>query len=46
MHLPQPMGNVSAAPGETWYFQYWHRDFINGMSTSNFSNAVKIVFNP
>ncbi|MFT7676131.1 MAG: hypothetical protein ACI8QC_000098 [Planctomycetota bacterium] len=46
MHLPQPMGNVSAAPGETWYFQYWHRDFINGMPTSNFSNAARLTFNP
>ncbi|MFT7676132.1 MAG: hypothetical protein ACI8QC_000099 [Planctomycetota bacterium] len=46
INIPQPMGSVFAAPGETWYFQYWHRDFINGMSTSNFSNAVKIVFNP
>ena len=44
--LPQPAGTVSAAPGETWFFQYWHRDFVAGSPTSNFSNAAGIVFTP
>ncbi|MGK0218062.1 MAG: hypothetical protein ACI9HE_001546 [Planctomycetota bacterium] len=33
-------------PGQTWHFQYWHRDFIGGVSTSNFSTAVRLMFNP
>ena len=32
---------VAALPGDTWYFQCWHRD---GMS-NNFSNALKATFN-
>lgn len=29
--------------GETWYFQYWHRD-ANPSSTSNFSSARQVSF--
>jgi len=44
--LPQPTGTVSAMPGETWYFQYWHRDIQAGQPTSNFTNAVEVHFLP
>lgn len=40
--LPQPTGTVSAAFGETWYFQAWHRDAVGGSVTSNFTNSMAI----
>lgn len=46
MSIPQPTGNVSAVPGQTWHFQYWHRDLASGSPTSNFSSAVRLMFNP
>ena len=42
--IARPSGIVAAQPGETWYFQAWHRDTVNGMPTSNFTNAVGITF--
>ncbi|MEM1453312.1 MAG: hypothetical protein AAGI22_29685, partial [Planctomycetota bacterium] len=46
LFLPQPTGPVSAMPGETWYFQYWHRDSAGGAATSNFSNGCALFFAP
>lgn len=46
MNIPQPTGFVSAAPGETWLFQYWHRDSVGGVAVSNFSNAARLMFQP
>ena len=40
---PSPTGRISIMIGETWNFQGWHRD-INPTSTSNFSDAVEVVF--
>jgi len=41
--LPVPVGPVSAAPGETLYFQLWHRDATaQGAATSNFSPALAV----
>ena len=31
-------------PGETWHFQLWYRDLAPTGATSNFSNAVTLVF--
>jgi len=28
-------------PGQTWYFQYWHRDTVG---VSNFSNGLQVTF--
>lgn len=39
--LPTPTGPAVAQPGETWYFQAWHRD-ANPTLTSNFTDAVKV----
>lgn len=44
--IPQPTSVVSAQPGETWYFQMWHRDTVGGQSTSNFSNGCSLFFHP
>ncbi|HRV82641.1 MAG TPA: hypothetical protein P5218_14495, partial [Planctomycetota bacterium] len=38
--IPAPIGGVILA-GQTWHFQYWHRDIP---LTSNFSNAVTWTF--
>ncbi|WP_145194669.1 hypothetical protein [Planctomycetes bacterium Poly30] len=41
--LPQPLGAVAAQPGETWYFQLWHRDSSpGGPPTSNFTASLAI----
>jgi hypothetical protein len=41
---PQPTGFVAVIAGETWNFQTWHRDAIAGNATSNFTDAVTILF--
>lgn len=42
---PQPMGTVAIVRGETWSWQYWHRDVgPSGQTTSNFSSARRITF--
>ncbi|MEM9381356.1 MAG: hypothetical protein AAGB93_15490 [Planctomycetota bacterium] len=41
--IPQPTGAVVGAPGETWYFQLWHRDGVMGVPTSNFTEAVSVT---
>jgi hypothetical protein len=38
-----PPANIN--PGETWYYQLWHRDF-NPTPTSNFSRGIAITFAP
>jgi len=42
--LPQPLGSVSAFSGDTWYFQCWYRDSLGPVSTSNFTDSVRIRF--
>lgn len=42
--IARPSGPVAAQSGETWYFQAWHRDTLNGTPTSNFTNAVGVTF--
>lgn len=42
--IPQPMASVAAQVGESWSFQYWHRDTTaQGAATTNFSSAVTIL---
>lgn len=44
--IPRPTGAVAIAPGETWFFQAWHRDTApGGGATSNFSDGIQINFN-
>ncbi len=40
--IPQPNSIQSAVVGETWNFQCWYRDSLNGTNTSNFSNGVSV----
>jgi len=42
--IPQPTGPISVQSGDSWHFQYWHRDSIIGLSTSNFTNGVRVFF--
>lgn len=41
--IPQPTGFEAAIPGETWYFQLWHRDANGGVATSNFTETVSVT---
>ena len=42
--LPQPLGPVAVQPGETWYFQCWHRDLSPTGPTSNFTASLAASF--
>ncbi len=42
--LPTPTGSEPALAGETRYFQYWYRDLLGGVPTSNFSSAERLTF--
>ena len=41
--VPQPTGAVSAAAGESWCFQAWHRDQAIFFATSNFTDGVRLT---
>jgi hypothetical protein len=41
---PTPNGFVVVQAGQTWNFQCWHRDAVGGVPTSNFTDAVSVVF--
>lgn len=42
--IPQPTGTVSAAAGQTWVFQLWHRDTTaSSIPTSNLTNSVRVL---
>jgi hypothetical protein len=43
--MPQPTGPVIVVPGDTWNFQTWYRDSVGGVSTSNFTDGVSVLFN-
>jgi len=44
--MPIPPNGVAVQPGDTWYFQYWHRDIISGLGipTSNYTDGVRVIF--
>ena len=42
--LPQPLGPVGVQPGDTWYFQCWHRDQSPTGPTSNFTASLAASF--
>ena len=44
LSLPQPTGFVAAMPGDTWYWQLWHRDSSGGQPVSNFTNGLAVTF--
>lgn len=43
--MAHPFSPVVAQPGQTWYFQAWHRDsLVGGGHTSNFTNGLAVLF--
>ncbi len=43
--IPQPTGSQATLAGETWNFQFWHRDTApGGGATSNFSRGLEVNF--
>ena len=44
-NTPTPSAAVMVFVGETWNFQCWYRDFLQGQgATSNFTDAVELTF--
>ncbi|QDV05623.1 hypothetical protein Poly30_11220 [Planctomycetes bacterium Poly30] len=41
--MPMPQGTSVAFPGETWHFQFWHRDTTSAGATSNFTSGISVV---
>ncbi len=41
---PTPFGPVPMLSGQTWNFQAWYRDLVQGQSVSNFTDAWSISF--
>lgn len=44
--IPTPNVFVAVQPGSTWYFQTWHRDSTFGIQSSNFTDVVRLDFQP
>ncbi|MEM8711897.1 MAG: hypothetical protein AAGG01_13175 [Planctomycetota bacterium] len=42
--IPTPTGTTTATSGQTWNFQFWHRDMNGSGPTSNFSRGLRVVF--
>ncbi|MEM6571503.1 MAG: hypothetical protein AAF957_24035 [Planctomycetota bacterium] len=42
--LPRPDENYAAMVGTTNYFQLWHRDMAGGTPTSNFTDAMSVLW--
>ncbi|MDF1838056.1 MAG: VCBS repeat-containing protein, partial [Planctomycetota bacterium] len=42
--VPSSTGSTMITAGETRVFQAWHRDLVGGASTSNFTDAVELIF--
>ena len=42
--VPQPNGAIAVTAGETYFFQLWNRDAVNGTATSNFTDGYEITF--
>lgn len=41
--VPTNQGPAVALPGDTLYFQFWHRDAIGGAATSNLTSAISVL---
>ncbi|MCB9610105.1 MAG: formylglycine-generating enzyme family protein [Planctomycetes bacterium] len=37
---------ISITAGDTWHFQFWHRDSAAAPGASNFSNGLSVTFGP
>ena len=44
--IPTPgPGTYQVQPGDTLFFQWWHRDTVNSAPASNFTNGLRATFN-
>jgi hypothetical protein len=44
---PVGIGEAAITAGSVWNFQFWYRDnFVSGPNSTNFSNALRAVFEP
>ncbi|MFT5733734.1 MAG: putative outer membrane repeat protein [Planctomycetota bacterium] len=44
--IPAVTSFIAGEPGDTWYFQAWHRDFVHGSVRSNFTDAGSVTLIP
>ncbi len=42
--MPRPTGPMAVQPGDTWFFQFWHRDGSSSGPVSNMTDALRIQF--
>ena len=42
--VPRGATSASVAPGETWYFQAWHRDLVGGIQSANLTSSIVVPF--
>lgn len=42
--MPRPNGPMAVQPGDTWYFQFWHRDGGSSGPVSNMTDALRVQF--
>ncbi len=42
--IPTNLAPAVALPGDTYYFQFWHRDAVGGVATSNLTSAISVLF--
>lgn len=42
--MPTPNGLIQVLAGETWNFQTWYRDSVQGAATSNFTEGLEVNF--
>lgn len=42
--IPEGAASVAVQPGESWTFQFWHRDIVQGAATSNLTAARTVTF--
>lgn len=42
--VPTPLGTEAATAGDTYNFQFWHRDVMGNNATSNFSRGLTVTF--
>ncbi|MEM6673895.1 MAG: VCBS repeat-containing protein [Planctomycetota bacterium] len=42
--IPQPTGSTTVMSSDLWRFQAWYRDVQGGAATSNFTDALAVVF--
>jgi hypothetical protein len=41
---PWHVAPAQIVAGETWHFQYWHRDAVGGVAGANFSRGLSLSF--